>query len=256
MTTRKESILKEFEALEAVLEEAPQAANFQKTVNSIKAKLQAEKDQYLSQFEESDTRVKVPSMGMIEMVSEKSESPQYYFGSPIKARDHIKIRVYQASVNPKTEEVMPEELVSEVVMTEKQLGDILSQPGRGTGFPVTQVVREGQAIEPYDPAGDPGKADMNRLQDAIGEDPYLAKTFQGIREKLEEAKEQGRLKKKDGAQMAHNLRSATRNLPSNSKFRVDQITEAYSERVAECALALHLDIRSEQARLSYKKDED
>lgn len=256
MTTRKEESLSKFRALEAVLEESPEAGTFLKTVASLKAKLAKEKEKYLSLFERSEERVMEPSMGLIEMTSEKSEQPEYFFGSPVKSRDSIRIRVYQASVNPQTEEIFPEELITDVVMTEKQFGDILSQPGRGTGFPVTQITRDGVDVPPYDPSFDPGKKDMKRLTDAIGGDHHFADMLQSARQDLLEAQEKGRMKKSDGQKMARHMMSLTNNIPSNAKYRVDRISEAYAGRVSESILTLHLDIRSEQVKLANKKDDE
>lgn len=256
MTNRKSDILKSFQALEAVLDESPAASSMQKTVNSLKTKLAKEKDTYLSRFSEREDRVMTPSMGMIEMVSEKTDEAQYYFGSPIKSRDRIRIRVYQASVNPKTEEIYPEEMVTDIIMTEKQFGDVLSQPGRGTGFPMTQLVRDGADVEPYDASRDPGKGDLKRLTDAIGEDHNFTDTIDEIRGALEEAKESGRMKKKDGEKLARSLQAHVSNIPSNARYRVERISEAYASRVSESIMTLHLDIRSEQAKLANLNEDE
>ena len=256
MATRKEENLSHIRALEAVLDESPDTGTFPKTVASLKEKLAKEKEKYLSLFDESEDRIMEPSMGMIEMISEKSDQPEYFFGSPVKSRDRIRIRVYQASVNPKTEEISPEELITDVVMTEKQFGDILSQPGRGTGFPVTQIVRDGEEVPPYEASLDPGKKDLKRLTDAIGGDRHFGEMIQGVRKEVSEAKEQGRMKKKDGQKIAHHMMALTRNIPSNAAYRVDRISEAYADRVSESMLTLHLDIRSEQAKLAHKKDDE
>lgn len=253
---RKDDILKSFQALEIILDESPAASSMQKTVNSLKEKLKKEKDTYLARFSEREDRVMTPSMGLIEMISEKTDEAQYYFGSPIKARDRIRIRVYQASVNPKTEEIYPEEMVSDIIMTEKQFGDVLSQPGRGTGFPITQLVRGGVDIEPYDASKDPSKGDLKRLTDAIGEDHKVTDSVDEIRHALEEAKKSGRMKKKDGENLARNLKAHVGNIPSNASYRVERISEAYASRVSESIMTLHLDIRSEQAKLANLNEDE
>ena len=254
MLTQKDNTLEKFRALEAVLNESSASGSLGKTVEGIKKKLAAEKASFLSMFHESEDRVMMPSMGLIEMTSEKTEDANYYFGSPVKSRDLIRIRIYQASVNPNTEEIFPEELISDVAMTEKQFGDILSQPGRGTGFPITQVVRDGFDADPYDPKTDPTKSDFKRITESLGKTKDVKSRINQIRESLARAEEKGRLGKKEGVELAQSMKSLSGNLPSNSRYRVEKISEAYASRISESILTLHLDIRSEQSKLGFKKE--
>lgn len=245
-----------FSAIGTVLNEVDVPASLEPMVRSLKQKLESAKAEYDGWFEGTDGRVRTPSMGVIEMTSEKSEEPRYYFGTPLKARDFIRLRVFQASLNPNTEEVFKEELISEVVLTEKQFGDVICQPGRGTGFPTTQLVRNGDAVPPYDPERDPSKEDMKRLASGIGSDARVAEVLGHVRDAVGKARAEGRLKKGEGKGLARSLLISMENIPSNAGYRVDQMSEAYAERISEAMLLVHLDIRSEQAKLGHQKDSD
>lgn len=254
--TRKEQTLEKFEALKQVLAQGKVPESLKPMVRSIQSKLEAEAQEYRSYFENSEGRIQTPSMGMIEMTSEKTGEPVYFFGSSVKSRDRIRIRVYQASLNPQTEEIFKENLISDSLMTEKQLADLISNPGRGSGYPATQLVSLGKKVAPYDPSKDTSKINMEDLKSSLGVESRIEIFQEESRELLEKAKETGRVTKSEGKDLARTLRSGATGMAGGARFKVGKIAETYAEHISEAQMTIHMDIRSEQAQIGLNKDED
>lgn len=252
----KDQYLEKFEAYKQLLENGKVPESLKPMVRSIRKKLEAEESSYRDRFENSSGRVQMPSMGLVEMTSEKTDEPEYFFGSRIRSRDRIRVRVYQASLNPETEEIFKETLLSDTVMTEKQLADVISNPGRGTGYPTTQIVRMEEAVEAYNPEKDPGKSDLKRLRDGLGQESRVDLFREKSRKVLEEARAAGRLKKSDGVDLASTLKAGTEGMADTARYQVGRMAKTYADTIAEAQMTIHMDIRSEQAKLGHDKGEE
>jgi hypothetical protein len=250
----KASYAEKFACLESAIDPQRIPAGLESVADSLRKKLAAEKTRYLASFENEHGRQQMPSMGIIETFAEKTEEPEWFFGSDIRARNRIRVILSQASVDPQTQEIVKESVISESVMTEKQFADIISSPNRGSGMPVTQTVRLGQKLEPFDPNKDQSKHNASAILSRIGLDEGLSKSIHETRKAIEEALEAGRIPKSTSKSLARNLGAMVRNLPRNSAFKVDQITEMYAKKVSEATLVIHLDARSQHKQLKLKGD--
>lgn len=254
--SRKDEYLDEFAHLEAALDQGQVPAALTPMLRGIKDKLLAEKARYLASFENDSGRTQTPAMGVIESYAEKTETPEPFFGTNLKSRNRIRLVLSQASVDETTGQIHKEGVISEMVMTEKQFGDIIGSQNRGSGLPVTQIVRNGETLEPFESMADPSKDNDAKVLGNVNTDAGLGKPLANIRAALEAAHAStGRLKAADSKALARNLGSAFGNLKSTAGYRVDSVSELYAKKTGEAALTVHLDARSQHKALTQQKDQ-
>ena len=242
--SRKDEYLDKFTHLEAAIDSGQVPPALTPMLKNMKAKLLAEKARYLAQWENAAGRTQIPGMGIIESYAEKTETPQPFFGTDIKSRNRIRVRISQASVDENTGKIYKEAVISETVMTEAQFGNIIGSQNRGMGEPVTQLIRNGESVEAYNPDNDASKENTLRTLRNSEKDPGIGYQLSKIRQALTEAHEEGRMKKAESSDLARDLSFTHGNMRSNAGFQVDQVSKMYAHKVAEAALTIHLDAGS------------
>lgn len=250
----KDQYLEQMSHIEAAIDPARIPVGLEAVAKSLRQKLMDEKARYLASFENEHGRLQMPSMGIIETFAEKSEDPEWFFGTEIRARNRIRVVLSQASVDPETQEIVKESVISESIMTEKQFADVISNQNRGSGCPVTQAVRLGARLDPFEPSMDPSKNNSDAILSRIGEDGGFSDSIGRARDAIEQALDRGRMPKADAQKLARNLNAMVDNLPSNAGYKVDRISEMYAKKVAEASLVIHLDARSQHKQLKLKED--
>jgi len=253
--TEREKYLEKFYHLERAIQEGKVAEQLQGVMDSLSKKLAAERQNYEQMFEGPQGHITQPSMGVIETFVEKTPEPEYYFASDIRSRNRVRVLLSRASVDPETKEIRKGDAISEAVMTEKQFADVISNPNRGSGFPVTQTVKNGDPIAPYDATLDPTKSAMKDLLEAATTPDHLDKQLEEVNALLESAEDTGRISKKEIDAVKKTMKAGIHMIVANGTFRVDRVTEEISKLATEASLAVHLDVRSHGKMLTKKGDD-
>jgi len=237
----RDEYLEKFDVLERALSEDLVPEGFEALGDQLREKLSAEKSNYLSQFSVDDPdRITAPCMGILELISEKTEAAEWFFGSDLRSRNRIRIRLSHASVNTKTQEVFKEGLISDIILSEKQFADVILNLDWGHGFPVTQLTRLGVDLEPVTREDDPTRHNFDITLDGVRTTGFVDEAIKELREAIKV----GKIPKRDADNLAKDLYSSVSLLPDNAAHAMDRITEEYSKRVAEASLILHLDART------------
>lgn len=213
---------------------------------SMTSKLQSERDRYASQFQLDNEIHRQPSMGVIELAEEFHDTPKQYFGADVPVRSAVRVKVFQAYVKRATNEIVKGELMAEVVMSAKQFGDLVAAPNRGSGHPVTlvSIPFEGE-FEPYNPANDPTKESLQRLNDKRNRaDGNAAERLANIRRLMDDVREKGKVNKKEASTLQSAVRTLSGQMAGNTAYRVNRLSEEFQNRVNEVSLNVHLDLNA------------
>lgn len=248
--TYREEYLKKFDALERSLDADKIPAGFEAMGQRLRDKLQAEKERYLAQFTPRDSRrTSAPSMGVVELTTEKTENPGWFFGSDLRSRNRVRLTLNHASVDMETQKVFTEGVVAELVMSEKQFADVILNLDWGQGFPVTQWTRLGKTLKPATPDEDPTKQNFQKILSGAVRAGSLSESIQDIREAIQDAETSGRIAKREAETLASNLESSVGLLAPNTAHSMERISEEYSKRVNEASMVLHIDARTSDTPL-------
>lgn len=259
---RKHTYQQRLEQLLEIIDEGQVPADLSSALTSLRAKIQAEKDHYLSLFQLDNDVHRQPSMGVIELLEEFSSEPTYYFGADVAVRSSVRLKVFQAHVDRTTNSIVKDHMMGEVTMSAKQFGDVVSSPNRGTGHPVTLVAidRECQIPE-YDPAKDPTKESLQRLSDTKHRADGNAKSrMKTLRSLLNGYKEKGRISKREANELVNAANTLSSQMAGNAAFQINRLSEEFQNRSNEVSLNTHLDMnalaQSHFKRLGKENDRD
>lgn len=235
-------------------------AHLQEALTSLRHKVQAEKDRYESFFQRDEQIHRQPSMGVVELAAEYSDTPQHYFGADVPVRSAVRVKVFQAYRDLTTNDICKADLLSEVVMSAKQFGDLIAAPNRGSGYPVTfvRIPFEGE-FAPYDPATDPTKESIQRLNDPVKRsDGRASERMSNLRKLMASAMESGRITKKEASTLASAAHVLSSQMPSNTAYQINRLSEEFQNRTNEVSLNVHLDMNAlaQKGRKRLKQEND
>lgn len=219
---------------------------------SLRQKILAEIEHQDSLFEFSDEIYRTPSMGLVELSHESLPESISLFATDIRCKDIVRIKVYSACKNLVTGLVEKEGLISEVIMSETQLGNAIMNTSCGTGYPVTMLVDNGKEVEPYDESKDVTKRKMQELMQKINShSSQVNKFMQELEELLKTGREKGRLGKNETKRAVELLKMVTDYSVSNGAYDLTLLTEEMFKRTNEAVL--NLNVSGKLLMLSHKE---
>lgn len=219
---------------------------------SLLKKLEAEMARQNSLHELTDEIYRAPSMGVIELSHESLPEGIALFATDIRTKDVVRLKLYSASKNLKTGQVVKGGLLYEMLMSETQFGSVLMNNGVGTGYPVTLLVDSGVDVEAYDEETDPTKYRMRELMEKILKPSHQVGKFMAeLRELMDKMQADGKLGKKDGERMANLLSMISSHSVGNGVYTLTKLTEEMDKRTNEAVL--NLNISGKQLLLSNKE---
>jgi len=241
-----------YEHMITALEEGEVPASLLEAKDSLLKRLFKSRNDYLNQFMDDDEYYKMPAMGMIEVAHEICDEATSLFATDLKTKTLTRIRIYGARQSKSSGRVEKDELKTELVMSEKQFGEILLNTNSGIGYPVTMEIINGQQVEKYNQDIDPSKNDMRFLREKMKKPSVQTDRFmREIQEILLDAEEKGKLGKHAASEIIHNLTMIPGYIVSNAAFDVERLSEEMQKRISEASLNLHLNV----SHLALKNEE-
>lgn len=208
---------------------------------SLLEKIKTEQAAYRSGFFEDEDILVMPSMGVLEIKRETLDQPRFLFATDIKTPTLVRIRLHRAHLVKETGEVVCDELLSDIIMSEMQLGEILINSNTGEGFPVTIEALNGEEVPEYDPILDASKQRLALLRNKISSTcPQVDRFISEIESTLSGAEDKGRASKADIAEMAKKLSCLSGYTVMNSVHDLEILGEELHHRINEASLNLHL----------------
>lgn len=209
--------------------------------DSLLKKLRAEIERNAALYEQSETRYRMPSMGVVELSHESLDEAIALFGTDIRAKDVVRIRVYAASRNLVENKIEKEGLLNEVIMSEMQFGTLLMNASCGTGYPVTLLTDSGEAVAPYDEKRDLTKRRIPELMAKLTKNPEQVRGHIAVvQELVNKALESGRLGKKDADEIAKKMALMTDHTVGGCAYDLRILTEEMVKRTNEAVLNMNI----------------
>lgn len=219
---------------------------------SLLKKLKTEQAKSRSSYVDDGSFYKTPSMGIVELSHESLSEPKYLFGTDVKNKDIVRIKVFSAYKNIVNGEILKDELLSEIVMSETQFGNVIVKNDT-KGSPVTIVHDFSEDVSEYDPDHDISKQNMSEvISNVTGPCPQVERFMTTVSAAINKAIADGKLNKRDSEQLCFTIKSVSSQVIGNNVFYVNRFTEEMGKRTDEAALNMNISVKNLQL-ISHKR---
>lgn len=237
-TENKENL---FWHLNAAAKSGSVPAGMESVHQSLLNKIADGEKRYANRFIDNQEIIKTPSMGLMTITRESLPNPITLFATDLRASHICRLQIYEAHVNKVSGAIGKNALLLEMILSERQFGELMVHTNSGEGFPATMITYDDDRLEEYDENKDPTKLRMSRMMDKVMSSSEQVDGFvDKIKDILTSGQENGKLKKSQVNEIEKYLGMLAGHSVSNGSFAVEQVNEELFKRIEEASLSLHL----------------